>query len=192
MIFASLIRQWKELSRFKALDRKMRAIVFYAEDAAAWRHFESIVNELVETHKRKICYVTSSPDDPILRSEDDRIQTFCIGFGTARMWFFLTLVADVMVMTMPDIETFHIKRSKYPVHYVYIFHTIVSSHMVFRRGAFDHFDSIMCVGPHHQEEIRATEQLYGLDAKILVEAVRVGAHRIESDIDRFESNDKLV
>ena len=42
--------------------------------------------------------------------------------------------------------------------------------MVYRRRAFDHFDSILCVGPHHQEEIRATEALYGLKSKILIEA----------------------
>jgi YidC/Oxa1 family membrane protein insertase len=42
--------------------------------------------------------------------------------------------------------------------------------MAYRRGAFDHFDSILCVGPHHLEEIRATESVYGLKPKVLVEA----------------------
>jgi len=170
MPFTSFIRYWRDFFRFKAVQRDARTIVFYAEDAAAWGHFEAIVGELTGTHGRRICYVTSSPDDPVLKLGDDRILTFCIGFGIPMMLFFLTLTADVMVMTMPDLETFHIKRSKYPVHYVYIFHTIVSSHMVFRLGAFDHFDTIMCVGPHHRDEIRATEQLYGLDPKILIEA----------------------
>ena len=73
-------------------------------------------------------------------------------------------------MTMLDLANYDIKRSKYPVHYVYMFHLIVSSHMVYRRGAFDHFDSILCVGPRHEEEIRATESFYDLTPKQLVHA----------------------
>jgi YidC/Oxa1 family membrane protein insertase len=170
MPFTSFFRHWREFSRFKAVRRDARHIVFYAEDAGAWRHFGPIVNELIGTHGGTICYVTSSPDDPVLNKDDDRIQSFCIGFGFARMMFFMTLEADVMVMTMPDLETYHIKRSRHPVHYVYVFHTMVSSHVIFRREAFDHFDSILCVGPHHHDEIRATEELYGLDPKILIKA----------------------
>jgi len=170
MPLTSFFRYWRELSRFKGLEPKARSIVFYAEDAGSSRHFEPIIRELVGSHGKQICYITSSPHDPVLRMGDHRIKTFCIGLGIVRTLFFLFLRANVMVMTMPDLETYHIKRSKHPVHYVYIFHTIVSTHMIFRPGAFDHFDSIMCVGPHHQEEIRATERLHGLKPKILIEA----------------------
>ena len=63
----------------------------------------------------------------------------------------------VFIMTMPDLGTFYLKRSVHPVHYVYLFHNMVSSHMTFKPGAFDHFDTIFCVGPHHIDEIRKTE-----------------------------------
>ena len=170
MSFASFFHEWRALFQFKSVKPDVKDIVFYAEDAGSWRYFEPIISELLETHGKQIYYVTSSPDDPVLRSEDGRIQALCIGFGVARTVFFLFLRANVMVMTMPDLETYHIKRSRHPVHYVYMYHSLVSSHMIYRRGAFDHFDSILCVGPHHQEEIRATEQLYGLQPKILVKA----------------------
>ena len=48
------------------------------------------------------------------------------------------------------------------------FNSIVSSHTIYRKGAFDHFDSIFCAGPHHIKEIKATEQLYNLNHKNLV------------------------
>jgi YidC/Oxa1 family membrane protein insertase len=41
--------------------------------------------------------------------------------------------------------------------------------MEFKKGAFDHFDTIFCVGPYQIQEIRATEQLYNLKQKNLVE-----------------------
>ena len=73
-------------------------------------------------------------------------------------------------MTMPDLGSYHVKRSKvFPVHYVYVFHTPASTHMVFQKSAFDQFDSMFCVGQYQVQEIRATEQLYNLKQKNLVE-----------------------
>ena len=179
MIFTSLFRQWRELSRFQALDRAARSIVFYAEDNSSWTYFEPIVREITETLGQKICYVTSDKEDPVLDLNNERIRTFCIGSGTVRTAFFSTVEADVMVMTMPDLGTYHIKRSKAAVHYVYVFHSMISTHMSYRPKAFDQFDSILCVGPHHKEEIRATEELSGLKPKTLIEA---GYGRLDSTL----------
>jgi len=71
-------------------------------------------------------------------------------------------------MTMPDLETFHIKRKK-GVHYVYIQHAMVSCHMMYRPCAFDNFDTVFCCGPHHIAEIRKQEELRSLKQKNLVE-----------------------
>ena len=170
MGLGQFIREWRELFRFKALPGESRSIVFYAEDAASWKHLQPIITKLVEGFGKKVCYITSSANDPILQREDDHIETFYIGLGSARTTLFIGLRADVMAMTMPDLETYHIKRSKYPVHYVYVYHSLNSTHMAYRRGAFDHFDSILCVGPHHVAEIRATESAYNLKPKELIEA----------------------
>ena len=86
-----------------------------------------------------------------------------------RTTFFSLVDAGVMVMTLPDLETFHLKRSVHPVHYVYVFHSMVSTHLIYRKGAFDAYDTILCVGPHHVAEIRRTEEVYGLAPKELVE-----------------------
>ena len=166
----SIGHDWKELRRFESLEQSDRSIVFYAEDNFSIINFEPILTELTENLKRQVCYLTSSPNDPILTTENKRIKAFYIGEGSIRTKLFLTLKADVLVMTMPDLETFHIKRSKvYPVHYVYIFHSIVSTHMVYRKGAFDNFDTILCVGKYHIKEIQETERIYGLNPKTLLE-----------------------
>jgi CDP-glycerol glycerophosphotransferase (TagB/SpsB family) len=91
-----------------------------------------------------------------------------IGEGHVRTLFFGSLQADLLLMTMPDLQTFHIKRSPLTRQYVYLHHSLVSSHMAYREGAFDHFDTILCAGPHHAREIRAIETLQGLPAKRLV------------------------
>ena len=161
-------KEWKELEKFNQLDLDERSIVFYSESSVLlYPYAEQIINEL-EKNGQKICYVTSSKVDPVLNNK--KIKTFYIGDGSARTKFFLELKAIVLIMTLPDLETYHIKRSKvFPVHYVYLFHSMNSTHMEFQKNAFDHFDSIFCVGPYQIQEIRATEQLYNLKQKKLIE-----------------------
>ena len=164
-------KERNDIEKFNQLDLDERSIVFYSEDISSFVHFEQIIHELTEKMGRQICYLTSAKDDPILKSEDKNIMAFYIGNSEiAKLKFFLGLKAKVLIMTMPDLGTYHIKRSKsFPVHYVHIFHAMNSTHRNYRKGAFDHFDSIFCIGSHHVEEIKATEQLYNLKQKNLVE-----------------------
>ena len=166
----SLGPEWKELKKIELLKPSIRSIVFYAENAGSIVHLRPLIDELTESLEREICYITSNRSDPILTTTNKKIHAFYIGSGTARTKLFLSLKADVLVMDMPDLETFHIKRSKTkPVHYVYVFHSMFSVHSYLRKGAVDHFDTIFCVGPHHVKEIRDAEDVYGLKAKNLIE-----------------------
>jgi len=161
--------EWKELKKIEKLTDKERSIVFYAENQASMNHFRLLISELTEEKNLQICYVTSVKNDPIFSSKNKNIITFYIGDGTTRTKFFLTLKAKILIMDMPDLQTFHIKRSKvHPVHYVYIFHSMFSTHSYLRKGALDNYDTIFCVGKHHEKEIRATEERYGLKDKKLI------------------------
>jgi YidC/Oxa1 family membrane protein insertase len=168
-VLSSLFPAWSSLRDFTGLPREERSIVFYAESAADWTHLGPIVEELTTRLDRSVCYVTSDKADPVLGREAAGIRTFYVGSGTTRTTFFRLLEADLMVMTLPDLETFHLKRSVHPVHYAYVFHSMVSTHTIYRKGAFDAYDTILCVGPHHIAEIRRTEEVYGLRPKELVE-----------------------
>ena len=71
-------------------------------------------------------------------------------------------------MTMPDLNQFHVRRSTNSVNHIYMFHAINSIHLQYNQGAFDFYDTIFCVGPHHIEEMRITEKLYDLPPKQLI------------------------
>ena len=161
--------EWKELKKFEKLSIDERSIVFYAENRASMNHFRGIISELTEKKKYQICYITSMKNDPILTGHNDNIKSFFIGDGVIRTKFFMTLKAKILIMDMPDLETYHIKRSKvYPVHYIYIFHSMFSIHSYLRKGAVDNYDTIFCVGEHHEKEIRETEKVYNLNEKRLI------------------------
>ena len=184
----SFAQEWKESSRFESLDISERSIVFYAENKASKNHFKLLISELTEKMNLQICYVTSVKDDPIFETKNENIKPFYIGDGAARTKFFLTLKAKILIMDMPDLETFHIKRSKvYPVHYVYLFHSMFSIHSYLRKGAIDNYDTIFCVGPHHVKEIIETEKTYGLKPKILV---KYGFGRLDTLLDERKKFDK--
>ena len=166
---SGFVSEWAELKKINLLSQDERSIVFYAENKASMNHFQSLILELTEKMNLQICYVTSVKDDPVLSTKNQRILPFYIGGGTARTKFFSSLKAKILVTDMPDLGKLHIKRSdEYPVHYIYLFHSMYSVHSYLRKGAVDNYDTIFCVGPHQIKEIRETEKVYGLKAKKLI------------------------
>jgi len=163
------INEWKNLEKIKKLTDNGCSIVFYAENKASMNHFRLLLLELTEIRNLQVCYVTSIQDDSVFSLKNKNIFAFHIGDGVVRTKFFLTLKAKILIMDMPDLDIFHIKRSKvYPVHYIYLFHSMFSIHSYLRDHAIDNYDTIFCVGKHHENEIRETEKFYKLKEKILV------------------------
>ena len=185
----SLGSEWNELKKFEGLKQNERDVVFYSENENSMLIFKSLISELTNKHNLNICYFTSSKDESILKKPNNRIKSFFIGDGVVRTKFFLNLKAKILIMTMPDLETFHIKKSKvYPVHYVYLFHSMVSTHLIYRRSAFEHFDSIFCVGNYQLDEIRSTEKLYNLKPKNLI---RYGYGHLDNLLEKYSKRIRL-
>ncbi len=181
--------EWNSLKKFENLSDFERSIVFYAENKASMNHFRTLIFELTERMNFQICYVTSVKNDPIFSSKNKNILSFYIGEGTSRTKFFLTLRAKILVMDMPDLNTYHIKRSKaYPVHYIYLFHSMFSIHSYLRKGSLDNYDTIFCVGPHHVNEIKATEKLYELKPKKII---NYGFGRLDTLLQEKEKFEKF-
>jgi YidC/Oxa1 family membrane protein insertase len=163
----TLWQDWRSARHFQKLPPRDRNIVFYSETHQDWHHLQPLIDFLVERLSRTVCHVTSEPSAPLPAARAG-LHTFRVGGGAVCTWLFQTLKADVTVLTMLDLGNFHLKRSLHPVHYVYVFHSMGSTHMVDHENSYDHYDSLLCAGPHHVEEIRRREQMKGLPAKHLV------------------------
>jgi hypothetical protein len=182
-----LIRHIKDLVNFFHLPKYQRKITFYSEGGGYWPHLESLVKALLKTTNNHICYLSSGDDDPGLLLKHKNFHAFKTDEGLIRNWLFENIETEVMVMTMPDLNQFQVKRSKHKVHYIYVQHSLASLHMIYRKGAFDHYDTIFCAGPHHVKEIRAMEAKYNLPVKALVEH---GYARFDSIIEEAASRGK--
>lgn len=159
---------------FKRTNKQYKDIVFYSAQAQYIAFYEGLLQSLIHDHNANICYITSDCHDPVLQKDSPNLTTFY--FNTLFQFVLPLLDAKIVVMTMPDLNQFHIRRSIHDTDHVYVFHSLMSTHMAYRLGAFDHYDTIFCVGPYHIKEIRQTEEMYGLNHKRLLE---VGYHRVE-------------
>ena len=167
---------FNEIKNLRRLLRNREEITVYSEGRNYFPNFEGLIKEL-----GSLCYITSDSSDPILSEYNtyylNKLFPFYMAFVNCK----------ILLMTMTDLNSFHIKRSINPVHYVYIFHSLFSTHMVYRYGAFDHYDSILCVGPHQVKEIRKHERLYGLKPKNLIET---GYYRLERLYETYKNYKK--
>ena len=164
---ADKVRERADYKRFFKVANKH--LVFYAEAGGYYKYFQSAIAWLLEHSNLTIHYITSSPKDPLLTAAPERLRVYYIG-PTRLIPLMMKMDADMLVTTTPDLDTFHLKRSyvRKDIDYVYIDHGPTSMHMCYRKGAFDHFDTIMANGPFQVAEHRATEQLYALKPKRLI------------------------
>lgn len=163
----SLISGWKGWRQFRKLPWTWRNIVIYSESGQDWHQFAGLIEELNDRLGRRVCYVTSDATDPGLEHRHENFLGICIPEGFFLTLFFQVNQSDVFVLTMMDLQNFHLKRSTHPVHYVYLFHSMGSTHMVDNENSFDHYDSLFCAGPHQVKEIRKREELKNLPRKHL-------------------------
>lgn len=160
----------KSFRAFNNLPSESRKIVFYAEDSQSQNFMLDLVREISLKLDHEISYLTSDPNDTIFieAKNNTNLHAFYIGTGIVRTFAFLNLKADLCIMTMPDLDSFHLKKSKaYPVHYLYIFHALLSTHSIYRHAAFDAYNTIFCTGKQQMIEIRETEKKYKLPKKNL-------------------------
>lgn len=186
-------REKADYKRFFSIVNKH--LVFYSENNGFYKYYKGIIEYILEHTNITIHYVTSDPEDAIFKKAEtnDRIKAYYIG-EKRLITLMMKLEADVCVMTMPDLENYHIKRSYVDKHieYVYVPHGMDSLNMTMRKGSMDHFDSVLCTGKHQKEEIEKTEAAYALPKKKLVEWGYSLLDDMRESYSRMDKSEKAV
>ena len=164
-------REKADYKRFFSIVNKH--VVFYSEGSGFYKYFQNVMDYLLAHSNLTLHYITSDPDDQIfgIAKKKPRIQPYYIG-EKRLITLMMKMDADMVIMPMPDINNFHIKRSyvRPDIEYIYMFHWPTSTIMTIREHALDHYDTIFCPGPHQMEEIRYSEKMHGLPEKTLINA----------------------
>lgn len=162
-------REKADYKRFFSIINKH--LVFYSEKSGFYKYFEGVITYLLTHSNVSIHYITGDPEDVIFEKarENPRIKPYYIG-EKKLITLMMRLEADMVLMTMPDLNHFHIRRSymRKDAEYVFIPHYMITGIRVLRKGALDYFDTVFCTGPEALEEIRQIEQETGAKPKNLV------------------------
>lgn len=163
-------REKADYRRFFSINNKH--LVFYSEGSGYYKYFKGVIEYILDHTNIIIHYVTSDPEDAVFALAKDKPQIKPYYIGEKRLiTLMMKMEADIVVMTMPDLENYHIKRSyvKKDIEYIFIPHSMCSLNMTMRNASIDHFDTIFCTGKHQREETEKTEIAYGLARKKLID-----------------------
>lgn len=168
-------------------------LVFYSESSGFYKYFQGIIEYLLEHTNIAIHYITSDPNDIIFELAQTRTSIKPYYIGEKRLiTLMMKMDADIVVMTMPDLENYHIKRSyvRKDIEYIFIPHSMDSLNMTMRKASMDHFDTVFCTGKHQKEEIEKTEIAYGLEKKYLLEWGYCLLDRMREDYQKSAKKEK--
>ncbi len=144
-------------------------LMFYSEQSGFYKYFQNIIEALLANSDITIHYVTSDPNDAIFKMNNPRIVPYYIA-GNQLITLMMKLECKIVVMTMPDLEKYHIKRSKVrkDIEYIFIDHACSSFNLTYRPGALDYFDTIYVVSRNQAYEVRQMEELRGTHKKRII------------------------
>lgn len=161
----------EDYKKFLSLGNKH--LVFYSESNGFYKYYAGTIQYILDHTDIPLHYITSDPDDNIfeMAKENDQIKPYYID-SQKLITLMMRMDADVVVMTMPDLETFQIKRSyvRKDVEYIYIPHCTNSLNLTMRKGCVDYFDAILATGKHQSEEFEKMQELHHIENQTIVHA----------------------
>ena len=174
---------------FKVVNKHL---VFYSESNGFYKYYKGIIEYILKNTNLTIHYITSDYHDKIfeLEKENPKIRAYYIG-EKKLITLMMKMESDVVVMTMPDLENYHIKRSyiRKDIEYVYIPHAMDSLNLTMRKGSMDHFDTVFTTGKHQMDEAIKTNEVYNIKNRKLVEWGYTLLDDMIKDYETNKSND---
>lgn len=172
----------------KFFSEKDMKLVFYSEQSGFFKYYAGMIDYICNNSDIVIHYVTSDPNDAVFKDTREQIHPYYISSDKYLIPLFMKLDCRMCVMTTPDLEKYHIKRSRVNknIEYVYAFHGMGSTALTLRKGALDWYDTVFAVGIDCVNEIRDAEELYNTPKKRLVET---GYPLIDEMIEKYESSE---
>ena len=162
-------KERSDYKRFFSIANKK--LVFYSESSGFYKYYKGIIEYLLKHTNLTIHYITSDYHDQIfdLAKKNSHIKPYYIA-EKKLITLMMKMDADVVVMTMPDIENYHIKRSivRKDIEYIFIPHSVDSLNMTMRYKSMDHYDTVFSCGPHHTRELEQTNEAHHLKNRKIV------------------------
>ena len=159
-----LFRSFLDYKRY--LNNSIKSeIIFFSEGNQHWTHLKFLIMPLIKEYK--VSYITLNQNDLGLKLKHKNYSSFFFGNLFILNLFFQSNDSKYLITSLPDLGKLYFKKNKNDCKFIYIFHSLASSHTQYLKDSFDNFDIILCAGPHHFNEIQKSENFYNNKKKIL-------------------------
>ena len=139
--------------------------LFYSEDKQYQKYAYLLIETLAKKYPQEIYYISSEIDDKI---ENLNVKNIFIGKGLMLGIFFSIIRAQNIFLTLTDLGNHTVSKTKNVDKYIYYFHAPVSTTKNYTATAFDNYDTILCNGDYHLNEIRKRELIKKIKKKELI------------------------
>lgn len=183
---AEVEKEKEDYKRFMKYGYKQ--VVFYSEKNGFYKYFKDVIETILRKTDIVIHYITGDPNDEVFKLQNDNFRVYYIGENKLIM-LMMKLETDICVLTMPDLQKYHIKRSlvKDDIEYIYMDHAVASANLTLRKHALDYFDTIFATNELMKLEMQEMERVYQLNPKTIVE---YGYSLIDNMIANYEKEQR--
>jgi len=178
---------------FKKLNQNLD-IIIYLEFDSDWNHISGIAEVMLE--KKKILIINSGSNKFITYLDKyPNLKVLNIDRGIFRTFIFNYLNAELVILSITDLNNSFLWKSRNVKKYVYVFHSITSTHMCYKENSFDNYDILLCVGSHQSKEIRKREEIKKLPRKKIINYFHNRIHLMTNFIKKNKinyNNNKII
>ena len=150
---------FKSFKNLITLLNSKKKYLFFFENSSSEIHFSLLLDNLSEEDYEIVCL------------KSNHVTKYRKFFNLENLYLLIilfTLIRNkIILMTTPDLDNLYLKKYSSNT-YIYIHHSICSSHMIYNEKAFDNFDIIFNVGEFQNKEIRYREKSKKLKKKLLI------------------------
>ena len=160
-----MLEFFEKLSDFKnffSIKTDKKLVIFYSENLNYRNYLLPLANRFANEEKFKTVYVTSDLNDK--KKFNKNVETFYIGTGFFRLAFFTLVKCDFLITSLSNLNN-NIKVSKKCKKLVYVPHALCSTHKVYERSAFQHYDIFFATGNYQKVELEKAEKTYNFNQK---------------------------
>lgn len=159
-------KEKRDYKRFFEIENKH--LVVYAESGSYYRYFKGIIDYILKNSNMTVHYITSDYCDSVLNISNSKLKTYYIG-EKKLIPLMMKMDSDIVLMTTPDLNKYHLKRSlvKKDIEYIFIPHGIGNHNVFGRKSSLDYFDTIFALDKYQKKEILTGNKVYNLNRKVV-------------------------
>ncbi len=167
----------------KKTDKKL--IVFYSENRNYRNYLISVIENVAIEKNFKVVYVSSDEKDK--DSFANNVEIFYVGSGIFRLLFFTLIKCDFLITSLSNLNN-NIKVSKNCKKLVYIPHSLCSTHKVYEKKAFEHYDIFFSLGNYQKLELEKAENIYNYKRKKIFNVGYPYLEKIKKQSEVYDTN----